>query len=244
VVNTSLHSQQTIGTPASNSVNNTRTCSKISVSSGAAGRCGACEGLEILVAQLGMNGAGMDLPSRSRRQPFRNSRITWTQAAQLGNIFVVGMLVADGWLRFCSTSLSNSRQQFTASFAASPCPIAEALLQFGFFQSHQIADLLMPSACRLLPSLPTPGFRGRQAAQETSLLLGNNPKHPVGFACAEDTFAISRELPIPTEQLSRVFPSCARVGHVRPERRTVPSAAVPSCRDTPRRSKPSPLRRK
>ncbi len=64
----------------------------------------------------------------------------------------------------------------------------------------------MPRACRLLSiTLPTPGIsRTSSGARNFASSPGTIQRTPFGLACAEETLAISREVPIPTEQLSPV----------------------------------------
>ena len=138
------------------------------------------------------------------------------------------MLVADGLGADIGSNfgIEPSAGIFAAGFAGQrQAPLSEAIVEFGFFETcARSPTFLMPSACRWVSmTLPTPGIsRTSSGARNLASSPGTIQSTPLGFACAEETFAIRRELPIPTEQFSPRIGLHAFVQSVRGfQRRTV-----------------------
>ncbi len=107
---------------------------------------GAGDGGEILVAQFELNGAGVELGfAEAAGHHFGKAHQRGFELGDVGGVFVVGVLVADGFRADVGSDfgIEPSAGIFAAGLAGqSEAPFAEAVGEIGFFEAGQVSNFL------------------------------------------------------------------------------------------------------
>src|SRR5438067_6143937 len=171
---------------------------------------GACDGSEIFIAQLELDGARVQATvGQAATHHLRESHQGSFQLLGISRVFIVGMLVADRLgISIGPPSLSN--QPPASSPRALP---ASASPHFPKRCSRKLSSKRARSLTLVTPRpfrcrsviFPTPGIsRTSSGARKLTSCPGTIQRTPFALALADETLATSLEIPIPRKQLSWV----------------------------------------